>query len=182
MWTTRQQASDLRELTRSFPHDGRVAAIYLRASRTDPAMQVTSAEALFDRGLQGDRASSKAPGPRGGGKRQVTLLQAEHVPLIAAWSGRAAIDPGILRRNVVIAGLNLIAARSLFVDQPLWLRIGDDALFEITGPCDPCSKMEARLGPGAYNAMRGHGGMTSRVLRSGLISVGDMVSVELATT
>ena len=51
-------------------------------------------------------------------------------------------------------------------------RIGE-ALFEGTQPCDPCSRMEEALGPGGYNAMRGHGGLCARVLRDGVISVGD---------
>jgi MOSC domain-containing protein YiiM len=168
---------DLRALTRRFPHAGRVEGIVLRPGRDRPTVAVASTLALVDRGLEGDRSAAKPASRPGGNKRQVTLIQAEHLPLINAWTGRnvAATD---LRRNLVISGINLLAQLSLFKDQPLQVRIGADVLLVITGPCDPCSKMEALLGPGGYNAMRGHGGTTARVIHGGVLAVGDAVVVE----
>lgn len=100
-------------------------------------------------------------------------MQAEHLPVIAQLaqlSGVAAVDPVRLRRNLVVSGINLLALRNARV------QVGD-AVLEIVGPCAPCSRMETEVGPGAYAAMRGHGGMTARVITTGAIRVGDVVRV-----
>lgn len=165
---------DLRELTAVFPLQGRLEAILLRPARGRPAVRAEQALAVPGQGLQGDRASSG----RGGGKRQVTLVQAEHLAAVAALLRREALDAADLRRNLVVWGINLLAAKSPFRDQAVRMRIGDEVVLEISGPCEPCSKMEERLGPGAYNALRGHGGVTARVLQGGTLRVGDAVTCE----
>ncbi len=138
---------------------GRLTWIGLRAERYAPIDVVTSAD-LNEAGLIGDHGRA--------GKRAVTLIQAEHLPVIAALTGHDVIEPEQLRRNLVVSGLNLLAIRKGV------LRVGT-AVLEVHGPCPPCSRMEKELGPGGYNAMRGHGGWYASVKIPGLIHVGDTV-------
>jgi MOSC domain-containing protein YiiM len=98
----------------------------------------------------------------------VTLLQAEHLAVIAAFMGLPAIRPELLRRNLLVADINLGAL------QNKRFRIGN-VLLEGTGYCHPCARMEEALGTGGYNAMRGHGGITARILVGGVIHIGDSV-------
>lgn len=173
------QALNLHQLVQRFAHPGRLDAIYLRPERREPVIQVQQAQALVARGLEGDRASIKMPWRTGGNKRQVTLIQAEHMPVVAAFTQKGHVDPAWLRRNLVVSGLNLLATKSLFKDEPMIVRIGNHVMLEITGPCEPCSRMEELLGPGGYNAMRGHGGVNARVLAGGPIHVGDAITCAL---
>lgn len=154
------------------PHiAGRVEAIVVRGAPRDPARTLIATQALAGIGLADDRLGKKGESELS--TRQVTLVQAEHLPVIAQLAklnGVAAVDPVRLRRNLVVSGINLLALRNARV------QVGD-AVLEIVGPCAPCSRMETEVGPGAYAAMRGHGGMTARVITTGAIRVGDVVRV-----
>lgn len=154
------------ELKARLPQHGRLDWIGLRSVKREPMTVVEEVEAITDRGLHGDHHLQRQPG----GKRQVTLIQAEHLPAIAALSGHDAVPPDWLRRNLVVSGINIYALRDR------QFSIGD-VLLEGSGICAPCSRMEKTLGPGGYNAMRGHGGINARVLEGGVIRVGDVVKV-----
>lgn len=158
--------SPLGQLRDAFPRAGWVDWIGLRPVRREPMVAVEEATAVVGEGLEGDRWR---PRPGGVGTRQVTLAQAEHRPVVAALMGLDVVEPDALRRNLHIAGINITALRERRV------RVGE-VLLAVAGPCEPCSRMEENLGPGGWNAMRGHGGWNAQVLEGGTIRVGDPVT------
>lgn len=152
------------------PHvEGRVEAIIVRGSPRQAARTVTASLALAGIGLADDRLGQRGEAELS--TRQVTLIQAEHLEVIARLARVDHVEPVGLRRNLVVSGINLLALKNAK------LQVGE-ALLEIVGPCQPCSRMEETIGPGGYAAMRGHGGMTARVITTGAIKVGDVVKAQ----
>ena len=155
----------LQNLIETLPQQGSVEWLGIRGARKLPLTPVEQVEAKTDRGLEGDHYSKVS------GKRQVTLIQAEHLEAVASMLGIDTIKPETARRNIVVGGINLLALKDKH------FKLGDVTL-AFTGLCHPCSRMETLLGPGGYNAMRGHGGITARVLHGGFIRVGDVVAMD----
>lgn len=173
----------LRDLIARIATQGRIDAIVIRSERNQPAQYVDAAQAEPGLGLIGDRRAKNKRTDKASRKRELSLIQAEHMPLIANWCGIEQLEATRLRRNLVISGVNLLAMKSPFADIRLEWQIGNEVCIEVTGPCDPCSKMEAALfdecgGPGGYNAMRGHGGVTAMIISAGVIRVGDVVMLK----
>jgi MOSC domain-containing protein YiiM len=127
------------------------------------------ADVTVEQGIHGDFRGSLKPGRN---KRQVTVLDAEgwykalrELGTPVPWEQR--------RVNLLVEGLALeesVGARIVF-DSGLVL--------EVTGECDPCSRME-EVAPGLKAVLLPHwrGGVTTRVLESGPIRVGDNVRIE----
>jgi MOSC domain-containing protein YiiM len=153
----------LRRLTDNFPRTGRLEWIGVRPAARAAVVEVDEAEALTQRGITGDHRSR-----RGGSPRQVTIIQSEHLDVVGALLGTHRVAPALLRRNLALSGVNVLALKGQV------FTIGDVVL-EGTGLCEPCSRMEANLGSGGYNAMRGHGGITARILAGGILRVGQSV-------
>lgn len=136
------------------PH-GRVEALQVRPARRAPVVGCDAWD------LTGSADHSRSE------KRAVTLIQAEHLPAIAAMLGRP-VDFERTRRNVLVSGLNLTACVGR------QLAIGDVVL-ELTVPCHPCERMDEAFGVGGFAAMYGHGGWCARIVQPGVLRVGDTV-------
>ncbi|WP_339546128.1 MOSC domain-containing protein [Pseudomonas sp. RA_35y_Pfl2_P32] len=161
--------SPLQELIEAVPQQGRVRWLGVRPQSRGPMLALEAVEARLEAGLTGDHAR---PGVRNA--RQVTLIQWEHLAVISSLMARPAdqpVQPQELRRNIVVSGINLFSLKGRR------FRIGQ-AIFETTGWCQPCVRLEQNLGPGTFQAVRGHGGITARVIQSGIIRLDDRLCVE----
>jgi MOSC domain-containing protein YiiM len=156
--------AQMSRLVDHIPQVGTVEWIGVSSSRRSEIDELAEVVAEVGTGLVGDRHAVS-----GTSKRQVTLIQAEFLPVISALSGADHVTASLLRRNVVVRGVNLYALR----DQPF--QIGDVKL-RGTGHCHPCDRMEENLGPGGYQAMRGLGGITAIIEEGGTICLGDLVA------
>jgi MOSC domain-containing protein YiiM len=158
------------DLFGNFPKPGIVEWIGVRPQRGARPVGIPEVRAIAGIGLQGDHYGGGAAG-----KRHVTLIQHEHLLVIARLLAlrdkletALPLDPALTRRNLVVSGLNLLAMKNRRFH-------AGDVLLEFTGPCQPCSAMEEALGRGGWNAMRGHGGICARIVEGGTIRVGDAV-------
>lgn len=140
---------------------GQVIWIGVRPARRAPILIQPTARLVAGKGIDGDHYDTARDGPR-----QVTLIAMEDLAAIAAFLGVAAVPPEVMRRNLITRGINLFALKDRR------FRVGS-AVLEGSGECAPCSLMEAALGPGGYNAVRGHGGICARVIDSGDVHLCD---------
>ena len=160
-----KRSNPLDKIARDLP-PGTLTWIGLRSERRGQVTPVERAKAIAAKGLEGDHRMDKTLGSA----RQVTLISEEFMQQIAHFTGFSTIDPVLLRRNLVVSGINLNALRHQR------FQIGE-AVFEATALCHPCSRMDAALGKGGVAAMIGHGGLCARILNTGYITVGDRLEV-----
>ena len=155
----------IKDLFKIIPQKGSVEWIGVRTKKKEDLSVVQTIEVNKETGLVGDHFKGSLSG-----KRQVTLIQQEHLNVIARILARKTIDPKLTRRNIVVSGINLLSLKHQK------FRIGN-VILETTGICAPCKRMEENLGVGGYNAMRGHGGITANVIEEGEIKLGDTIEL-----
>ncbi len=148
---------------------GRLLGIARHQRPRGPMETVEQVEVSVGEGVHGDFRGSLKPGRN---KRQVTVMAVE------AWQQALAEikDPVSWeqrRVNLLVEGLALegiTGARICFAS---------GLVLEVTGECDPCSRME-EVATGLKGALLPHwrGGVTTRVIEGGRLKVGDQVRIE----
>jgi MOSC domain-containing protein YiiM len=112
--------------------------------------------------------------------RQVHLI---HEELFAELAGEGfAVTPGLMGENVTTRGIDLLA-----LPRGARLRLGDEAVVEITGLRNPCVQLDG-VQPGLMAACLGRGpngeplrkaGVMGVVIEGGEVRPGDRIAVEL---
>jgi MOSC domain-containing protein YiiM len=112
------------------------------------------------RGIEGDRFFDYKDNYKG----QITFFSSEVFAEICSHLGVTGKSPGVTRRNVITADVDL----NLLVD----------AEFEIQGvrfagvaECSPCYWMDLAIAPGAEKLLQGRGGLRARILTDGIIRI-----------
>ena len=144
---------------------GKVEWIGIRPERKVPLISKESVFVDVKTGIEGDHPSAA--------HRQVTIISKEQLEDVRIALNASSIDTASTRRNILISGIDFVGLENAK------LQLGS-ALVEITGPCHPCNRMDENFGEGGRNAMKNLSGWTTRVLESGVISVGDEVTAHVA--
>ncbi len=147
----------------------RLAGIARHARPRGPMETLDAVNVSIDGGIEGDCRGIARPGSTR--KRQVTLMAQEDWDVAMAGLADAALVWSDRRANLLTAGITL--PRTIGAQ----VRVGD-AIFEITGECDPCSRMDDIV-PGLRAALipDWRGGRLARVVTGGTIEVGNEVAI-----
>jgi len=125
-----------------------------------PLIERAEIRCLAGRGIEGDRFFDfKADYPG-----QITFFAAEVFEEVCRRLGAGRKLPGVTRRNVITAGvdLNLLVGREFEIQ---------GVRFAGTEQCSPCHWMNDAIAPGAEAALHGQGGLRARILTDGWLRV-----------
>lgn len=127
-----------------------------------PLIEVREIECVAGRGIRGDRFYDYRDDYKG----QITFFSIEIFEKLAGRFGLTNKSAGNLRRNVIVAGVNLndLIGQEFSV-QGVRLRG--------TAHCRPCYWMNQAIAPGAEEFLQGNGGLRAQILSDGVIAVGD---------
>jgi MOSC domain-containing protein YiiM len=122
-----------------------------------------SVELVAGRGIKGDLKAGKSK------NRQLNVMSYATTQKLAAEGYKTA--PGELGEQIVIAGIDVIQ-----LPKGTQLQIGEEAIIEIGKPRTPCEWFELVQGKSMEESVN-RIGVLAKVLRGGMICIGDEVKV-----
>lgn len=127
-----------------------------------PLIEVPQIECVAGHGIRGDRFYDY----RNNYKGQITFFSLEIFERLAEHFGLANKSAGVLRRNVIVSGIDLNdLIGEEFSIQGVHLRG--------TGHCKPCYWLDHAVAPGTEDFLEGNGGLRAEILTDGTIAPGD---------
>jgi MOSC domain-containing protein YiiM len=126
-----------------------------------PLEEVDEIECVAGHGIRGDRFYDYRDDYKG----QITFFSLEVFERLRAAFPQIDKSPGVLRRNVIVSGVDLNSLiRQEFELQGL--------RFRGTAHCKPCFWLDTAFARGAEKALAGHGGLRAQILTSGRLKTG----------
>lgn len=137
---------------------GEVAHLFRCLVHRFPIEELSEVEVVANKGFKGCIHG------RPGSKRQISLMDAETLE-------KLGVAPGLVKENITTGGMDFQALSTGQI-----LRIGDECVLEITGPCHPCPRMD-EIRMGLQEELRGQRGWLCKVTVSGRVRRGDQIEV-----
>ena len=147
----------------------KLTAIFLAEAAGQPMKLMTTAQAIVDNGLQGDRYYTKNGHWKPVEACQVTLIST-HDLAQAGKNNSLNFNNGSHRRNLVVDGLKTKTLEGQV------FRIGD-AVFSYDKPRPPCGYLNKIEGKGMAKALNHNSGVCIRVLQSGKLTINDKLVI-----
>jgi MOSC domain-containing protein YiiM len=122
-------------------------------------VQCTEIHCVAGRGIVGDRFFDHKENYKG----QITFFASEVFADVCRELGVSGQSPGVVRRNVITAGVDL---NSLIGEE----FVLQGVRFAGVEECRPCYWMDQALAPGAEAVLRGRGGLRARILVGGTLA------------
>lgn len=131
-----------------------------RAASTHDVLECEEIRCIAGRGIEGDRFLDFKTDYKG----QITFFGHEVYEDLCRTLGITDRSPGVFRRNVITADidLNTLIGREFEIQ---------GVRFAGTEESRPCYWMNEAFGPGAEQALRGRGGLRARILTDGVLRI-----------
>lgn len=123
-----------------------------------PLIERAEVTCISGRGIEGDRFFDYKDDYKG----QITFFSSEVFAEICARLGVIGKSPGVTRRNVITADVDLNSLVNVEFDI-------QGIRFAGVSECAPCYWMDMAIAPGAENLLQGRGGLRARILTDGVL-------------